>query len=304
MTALQTSSANAHTLVLGNEKGGSGKSTLCIHLAVALMLDGMRVTTIDLDARKQTLTHMIRNRRKWAETQDIFLPTPENFLLDHTETDSQRTNKWSDFEAFSRLFNSLRAHNDFIIIDTPSAPSQLSSLAHAVADTLLTPINDSMLDIDVLAHVAPNFSAARGRSSYVEVVEAARQERLVEEGVEIDWVVLRNRLLATDTPNHKNVGDVLSRLSKQLSFREVTGIGEHLIYREYFNMGLTALDPVESFGLRTRHTVDHMASRNEILSLVDTLYLPRDERGRRRKQAQLVWRQSAALPLELTEVLA
>jgi chromosome partitioning protein len=295
---------STHVIVLGNEKGGSGKSTLSLQLAVALMLEGMRVATIDLDTRKQTLSHCIHNRRKWANLQGLFLPTPDHYVLESVDAGSLRLNKWSDYEAFSRLLESLKPRADFIVIDTPSAHSELSALAHASADTLLTPMNDSMLDIDVLATITPEFHTLAALSPYAEVVRNAHKTRVVNDQVEIDWVVVRNRLQATDTPSHKSVSLLLEMLSKQLGFREAPGIAEQTTYHEYFNMGLTALDPVESFAGATRQTINHMASRNEILSLIESLNLPLSERVRARKTARHVWRQSAAISLELTEVLA
>jgi chromosome partitioning protein len=264
----------------------------------------MKVATIDLDARKLTLTHAIRNRRKWADIHGLFMPTPEHHILESADSDTPRVNKWSDHEAFSRLLETLKARVDFIIIDTPSSHSELSALAHASADTLLTPMNDSMLDIDVLANVTANFGTISGVSPYAEVVRNAHKSRLVNDKIEIDWVVVRNRLHAKNTANHANVSTTIEMLSKQLGFREVPGVTEQVIYREYFNMGMTCLDPVESFGGVTRPTVHHMTSRSEILSLVESLNLPLSDRGAKRKQAQHVWRQSSSLPLELMEILA
>jgi len=304
MNSEPSNATPTHVIVLGNEKGGSGKSTLAIHLAVALMLEGMKVATIDLDARKQTLTHIVRNRRKWADMQGIFLPMPEHHILESADSDTPRVNKWSDYEACSRLLDSLKQRVDFIIIDTPSAHSELSALAHASADTLLTPMNDSMLDIDVLANITPNFGTITNVSPYADVVKNAHKTRIVNDRVEIDWVVVRNRLTDLDTANHAQVSTTLETLAGQLGFREAPGVAELSIYREYFNMGLTGLDPVESFAGVTRPTVHHMTSRNEILALVEALNLPLSERGRQRKQAQLAWRQSASLPLELMEILA
>ena len=43
----------AHLIVLGNEKGGSGKSTTAVHIAVALAHDGQRVGMVDLDGRQR-----------------------------------------------------------------------------------------------------------------------------------------------------------------------------------------------------------------------------------------------------------
>ena len=42
-------------IVVANEKGGSGKSTIAMHVAIALMKRGHRVATIDLDLRQRSL---------------------------------------------------------------------------------------------------------------------------------------------------------------------------------------------------------------------------------------------------------
>jgi cellulose biosynthesis protein BcsQ len=68
---IQETAQSAHVVVLGNEKGGSGKSTTALHIAVALLKAGQRVATIDLDSRQQSFTHYIDNRRAWAERARI-----------------------------------------------------------------------------------------------------------------------------------------------------------------------------------------------------------------------------------------
>ncbi|MES2906562.1 MAG: division plane positioning ATPase MipZ [Pseudomonadota bacterium] len=292
-----------HVIVIGNEKGGSGKSTLAIHLAVALLSEGFRVATLDLDGRQQTLTNYVRNRRKYALAKNTFLPTPEHQLLEQAEHESTRTNKWSDYEAFTRILTNLEKRADFIIIDTPSMHCPLTRLAHAAADTLVTPMNDSLLDLDVIARVTPETSAILGPSIYSETVQTARDERALDEAPALDWVVVCNRLVDAKAGVSKSVHAMLEKMGAQFGFRTVGTLSEHIIFRDYFDKGLTALDSIESFGAN-RPTVDHMASRSEILNILQSLNLPLDERSRRRMQAQMIWRQSANMPLELTEVLA
>ena len=67
MQASSRRPASAHVVVLGNEKGGAGKSTLAMHVAVALLNLGQRVATVDLDLRQKSLTCYIENRRAWAK---------------------------------------------------------------------------------------------------------------------------------------------------------------------------------------------------------------------------------------------
>lgn len=304
MTNIDNSSRSTHVIVLGNEKGGSGKSTLAAHIAISLMLEGMRVATVDLDGRQQTLTHYIRNRRNWAKSQSFFLPTPEHHILEQTGTDSQQTNKWADCEAFTRLLGSLEGRVDFIVIDTPGTNSPLSLMAHNAADTLVTPMNDSLIDLDTLAQIRTETGTVIGPSIYSETVFAAREERLLQDNAQIDWVVLRNRLHGADTPSHQTIGNLLEKISVQFDIRMAPGISEHLIFRDYFDKGLTALDPVECFAATARPTVEHMASRAEIMTLIEFLNLPLDARSLHRKQLREIWRESARQPLELMEILA
>src|SRR5271170_4560613 len=72
---------SAHVIVLGNEKGGSGKSTTAMHVAVALLQAGQRVATIDLDSRQGSFTHYVENRRAWATRAGIELEHPRHYRI-------------------------------------------------------------------------------------------------------------------------------------------------------------------------------------------------------------------------------
>src|SRR6202041_2965949 len=74
-------SDSAHMVVLGNEKGGSGKSTTALHVAVALMKAGQRVATIDLDCRQRGFTHYINSRRAWARRTGLHLELPAHYCI-------------------------------------------------------------------------------------------------------------------------------------------------------------------------------------------------------------------------------
>ena len=54
----------AHVIVLGNEKGGSGKSTTAMQLFVALARAGHRVGALDLDFRQQSFFRYLDNLRR------------------------------------------------------------------------------------------------------------------------------------------------------------------------------------------------------------------------------------------------
>jgi chromosome partitioning protein len=171
-------------------------------------------------------------------------------------------------------------------------------LAHSMADTLITPLNDSFVDFDVLGVVDPTTFELTGVSHYAEMVrEARRQRRLVDGGL-TDWVIVRNRLSTLGSRNKRLVGSGLDALSRQLGFRAVDGFAERVVYREYFPRGLTALDDVEESTFGVRSNASHFTARDEVKALIDALKLPMDERGKRRAAARAEWAASADKPLD------
>jgi chromosome partitioning protein len=295
---------SAHVIVLGNEKGGSGKSTTAMHVAVALLQAGQRVATIDLDSRQRSFTHYIENRRDWAERARIKLEIPvhycvaRGFGLRLDEIESQ------EFSAFAEAVSAVEQTHDFVVIDTPGSDSYLMRLAHSMADTLITPLNDSFVDFDVLGGVDATTFEVTGVSHYSEMVrEARRQRRLVDGGL-TDWVVVRNRLSTLGSRNKRLVGEGVDELAKQLGFRPVDGFAERVIYREFFPRGLTALDELNEDTLGSRPNLSHVTARDEVKNLIDTLKLPIDERGKRRAAARAEWVAAAEKPLETHDLLA
>jgi chromosome partitioning protein len=181
-------------IVVGNEKGGSGKSTVAMHLAVALLKAGHRIASIDLDARQRSFTTYIQNRQAWASQAGRDLEIPDHYCFDETENFPNAESRAAGSRALSDLVDKLAAANDFIIIDTPGHDSHYSRFAHSIADVLITPINDSFVDFDVLGTVDGETFAVTGTGHYARMVDEARcQRQLLGQGP-IDWIVLRNRL--------------------------------------------------------------------------------------------------------------
>src|ERR1700685_2213939 len=143
----------AHVIVLGNEKGGSGKSTTAMHVAVALLQAGQRVATIDLDSRQKSFTHYVENRRDWAARAGVKLEHPRHYCVARgfgvrlAEVEAQ------EFGACAAAVGAVENSHDFVVIDTPGTDSYLMRLAHSMADTLITPLNDSFVDFDVLGRL-------------------------------------------------------------------------------------------------------------------------------------------------------
>jgi chromosome partitioning protein len=266
----QGQSGSAHVVVLGNEKGGSGKSTVALHIAVALMKAGQRVATIDLDCRQQSFTHYTNNRSAWARRTGLDLELPVHRCIKPGETMQILDNESSELVQFVDAVSTVERAFDFIVIDTPGSDTYLMRLAHAMADTLVTPINDSFLDFDVLGTVDPATYSVTGEGHYAEMVRDARRKRRQLDGASTDWIVVRNRLSMLESPNKQLVVDGLNELSLRLGFRSIDGFTEREVYREFYPRGLTALDDLDE-ALGTRPSMGHGRAREEVTSLLRQL---------------------------------
>ncbi len=251
-----TKPRRSHVIVLGNEKGGSGKSTTAVHIAIALKSVGLSVAVVDCDHRQQTTARYLENRRAWAQRHELPLRTPAFSVL-------------SD-EGIDNLDELIASGFDVVIIDTPGRDSDIGRAAIARADTLITPINDSFIDFDLLGHVDPDTFKVTKPSFYSELVWKARQQRARTDGGSVDWVVLRNRLASLEARNRKRVGTALEELAKRIGFRIAPGLSERVIFRELFPRGLTLLD----MSYVAEASVSHVAARAELRELIAALQLP------------------------------
>jgi len=251
-------------IVFGNEKGGSGKSTAAVQVAIGLLRQGHSVATLDLDARQGTLSRYMKHR---AEHGD--LPMPRQAAILPSPLDSQKDAAEADRWALDSALNDL--HDvDYVIADTPGNHTGLSRLAHAKADTLVTPINDSFVDFDMLARVDPKTRKVLGPSVYSEMVWDRRKERAMARGAPIDWIVLRNRLGFSESHNKREVGEALDELARRIGFRTAPGFGERVIFRELFLSGLTLFDLGSKAG-GPPLAMSHVAGRHEARTLIDAI---------------------------------
>jgi len=294
-----------HVIVVGNEKGGSGKTTIAIHIAVALMKRGQRLATIDLDSRQQTLTHYIENRRAWAQRCHIDLELPTHLAIARAESARVDDNEAAEFADFNQAIAAIEHRHDFVVIDTPPHDSYLMRLAHSITDTLITPLNDSFLDLDVLAKVDPVTFAVTGISHYAELVREMRRHRRSVDGDLTDWVVVRNRISPSGSSTEPVLCDCLHELALGVGFRVATGFHECPVYRDFFPRGLTALDALCDIVPGVDPDPSHSMARREVEALLEMLKLPIDDRGRRRAAARAQWFGARNQPLEgdiLTEL--
>jgi chromosome partitioning protein len=259
----------AHVIVFGNEKGGSGKTTTAMHVAIALLKLGQKVSVLDLDGRQRTFGRYLENRIAFVERTGQQLPMARIEVVEPAADD--------EAARFARALATARAHSDFIVIDTPGAETGLSRLGHAAADTLVTPMNDSFLDFDLLAKYDPANLNIIGPSLYSEFVWECRKRRLMARQRAIDWVVMRNRVSAIEARNKRRISGAVEDLAERIGFRLAPGFAERVIFRELFPLGLTLFDlPLP--GVDVPLSMSHVAARQEIRELLTTLQLPGLER--------------------------
>lgn len=248
-----------HMIVFANEKGGTGKSTTAVHVAIALQSRGARVAAFDLDHRQRTMARYFENRVATAKRTSRELPTPV-FAAHDGES----------LEFFDDTLGRLSDDADFVVIDTPGRDDRFGRLAASRADTLVTPMNDSFVDFDLIGQVDPDTYKVTRPSFYAELIWDARKARAKADGVAIDWVVLRNRLQHIEARNMRRVSEALDQLAKRVGFRIIPGLGERVIYRELFPKGLTMIDS-RDFG---EMGLAHVAARQELREMMAALALP------------------------------
>ncbi len=259
-------------IVLGNEKGGTGKSTTAAHLIVALLKRGFSVGSIDLDARQGTLSRLMENRADYAKRKGLDLELPEHRRLYRSESSARGAAEWEEKRGFERAVADL-ADRDYIVMDTPGNDSFLSRAGHACAEVLITPLNDSFLDLDLLARIDPQGRQILGPSLYSQMVWEQRQQRAVMGLAPMDWIVMRNRLSHIDARNKREIGRLLELLSQRIGFRLAPGFGERVIFRELFLKGLTLLD-LRDDDPEFQLSMSHVAARQEVRALLRAIGLP------------------------------
>ncbi|CAL7961791.1 Chromosome partitioning protein [Alphaproteobacteria bacterium] len=265
----------AHIILFGNEKGGSGKTTTAMHLIIGLLRLGFSVASIDLDVYQQSLSRYIENRKRTVAEGGLSLLLPEHFTLskksDNFNMHDDGIKVKSDEEFFVALLEQLKPQYDFIVIDTPGSHNELSKLAHSYADKVITPINDSFLDVDLIGHINPDKPDMLSPGVYSAMLFEQKLRRAARDKQEIDWLVIRNRLSTLDTINKKNVDSAIYRLGKKLGFRVSPGFGDRVIFKELFLNGLTLYDAAISPKVKISTSV--LAARQELREFMRALQL-------------------------------
>jgi len=265
-------SKRAHVIVLGNEKGGSGKTTTGVHLIVALLRLGFSVGSIDVDCRQRSLSRYLENRAQTASREGGALPQPQHITIQRSPFNIVKEAQNDEFERYTVALARLMANHDFVVVDSPGSDTYLSRLAHAYADTVITPINDSFVDLDVLATVDGQTMKIIKPSIYSEMVWEQKLNRAKRDSGQVDWIVMRNRLSNIDAKNKRFMTQATNDLARRIGFRVAPGFSERVIFREMFLQGLTVLD-VMAVGANINISMSHIAARQEVRDLLKVLQI-------------------------------
>ena len=176
-------------------------------------------------------------------------------------------------DIFGSALERLSKGADVIVIDTPGRDDETARAAILKADILVTPMNDSFVDLDLIGQVHPENYKITKPSFYAELIWNSRTERAKNTGRSVDWVVLRNRLQHVDSHNLRRVGAALDELARRVGFRVIPGLGERVIYRELFPKGLTLLD-LPHLG---EVGIAHIAARQELREMIAGFALPQED---------------------------
>lgn len=260
----------ASVIVVGNEKGGAGKSTIAIHITTALLHAGARIGVLDLDLRQQTLGHFFANRARWLAANGAEAPMPVEHAISSAGDALAKAPEAEQLARFEEALAEVSAASDFVLIDTPGSDTAISRAAHARADLIVTPMNDSFVDFDMLGVVDPVTLDLTRHSLYAETVWQCRKQRAVTERKQIDWVVLRNRLASTEARNRRRLDERVEALARKVGFRVGPGLRDRVIYRELFPFGLTVADLSPTIR-PVAMSLQHVAARQELRALMSAL---------------------------------
>jgi chromosome partitioning protein len=268
----QSTNNQVHIIVVGNEKGGAGKTTSSMHIIASLLNLGFKVSSIDVDTRQLSLSRYLENRQNTLINKNLNLAMPSHYTIKPSHLSNLDEIQKEEEASFAEILSDAASNSDFIVIDTPGSNSFLSRLAHSYADTIITPINDSFVDLDVLAKVEGDSLKIEKPAIYSQMVWEQKMQRAKRDRGVINWIVMRNRLSTIDAKNKRNVGEVLTSLANRIGFRVAPGFSERVIFRELFLQGLTLLD-LKELGESFSMSMSHIAARQELREFLKFLQI-------------------------------
>jgi chromosome partitioning protein len=257
-------------IVVGNEKGGAGKTTTAMHLLASLLYLNFKVVSIDTDARQASLTAYMHNRLKTMDSSGLDIPVSTHYKINPSKRETLTAINNDEQNQFTDILAAEQKDTDFFIIDTPGSNNHLSQLAHSYADIIVTPINDSFVDLDLIAHVDGNDFSVLRPGVYSQMVWEQKMNRAKRDRKSIEWLIMRNRIAAVEAHNKRNIEKVVKELSKRIGCKIAPGFGERVIFRELFLKGLTLLD-LKNSKLNFNFSTSHILARQELVNLLQSL---------------------------------
>jgi chromosome partitioning protein len=260
---------NFYVFVIGNEKGGAGKTTCSMHLICSLLDYGFTVASIDADVRQLSLTSYLQNRKAYnIENPDNKVHEPFHFVLKESSLQNIKDKELEEQKLFEDIIKEAGSLAQIIVIDTPGSFSNYSKLAHSYADTVITPINDSFVDLDLIAKINPQDLSVISPSIYSEMVWKQKMVKSQRNGKSIEWILMRNRLANVDSLNKKNIATALQNIANRLAIKIAPGFSERVIFRELFLQGLTLVDLNRSRRDKS-FSISHIAARQELRDFLE-----------------------------------
>ena len=260
-------------IVIANEKGGAGKSTVTTHLIIAALKDERSVAVFDIDNRQQTTTRFFENRKIYNDANNLSLVYPKIGSIELSQSKEIHQKQQEDKDLTIEALKNAAAENDLVFVDCPGADTAQSRAAHGVADIIITPVNDSFIDFDLLAKIDPLTDEVSMPNFYSQMVWEAKKNKAIKERASLEWFVLRNRLSSIDARNKRKVGDAITKLSKRIGFNILPGLSERVIFRELFPKGLTIMDLGDVGKGSSGLSLSNVAARQEIRNIMQQLQL-------------------------------
>jgi chromosome partitioning protein len=228
-------------IVFGGIKGGTGKSTLAFHIATCAHMNNKKIVTIDCDFPQFSFSKYYENRKKNKSLDEKLIWQNHHKITDLT--------KLPDMIEKDTVY----------LIDTPGKYDPHITKIHGMADIIISPVNDSFLDIDTIMKLDQGKWAMPGYY-YETIMENKKYKK------DSMWIVVRNRSTHINSKHKRTVEERLTELSKRINFTLMQGLRERTIFRELFNEGSTVLD-VES----KKMSLSHLAAKMEVKLLWKTI---------------------------------
>lgn len=240
-------------IAVANQKGGVGKTTTSINLAVGLGLKGKKVLLIDLDPQGNTTTGLGANKDEISESiyevligetdiinviipninknvdlapATISLAGVDIFLMEQSQENQN---------VLSRLLSSVKQGYDYIVIDCPPSLGLINRNALSGADSVLIPIQAEYYALEGLAQLL----------SSIRLVQKLFNKRLSIEGILLTMFDSRTKLsyeVMAEVKNHFNEKVYKTHIPRNVRISESPSHGLSIFQYDPYGAGAIAYE--------------------------------------------------------------